>query len=242
MCTVALLTALNAAAQTQVDDLMYRAYLSRDAEKETWQKIIKTLTQTVNNHPADKHAHFNLAYARLGLLTAAIKTEDEDWFDEHYKETHRSLEKAIKLDKQWAEPYAVQGAIYGLKIGFSPMQGMFLGPKSSSLLDKAKAMDPKSALAWKVYANGKFFTPEMWGGDTDEAIKAYETAIALYEQDKDALAHNWMYLDALAFLGQAYQRKGNPRKAIATYEKALAVEPQFEWVKNVLLPQAHARQ
>jgi cytochrome c-type biogenesis protein CcmH/NrfG len=45
-----------------------------------------------------------------------------------------------------------------------------------------------------------------------------------------------MYLDTMAFLGQAWAKKGDRAKAIAAYENALKAEPNFSWVKYVLLP------
>lgn len=116
------------------------------------------------------------------------------------------------------------------------MQGMFLGSKSSGLADKAIDLSPASPFVWKVYANSKFFTPEMFGGDLKEAIESYEKSVALYEASPTKLKSNWYYLDALAFLGQAYAKNGENGKAIATYEKAISVEPEFGWVKYRLLP------
>lgn len=118
------------------------------------------------------------------------------------------------------------------------MQGMFLGPKSSSIIEKAKKLNPNSTLVWKIYAGSKLFTPEMWGGDVKEAIKAFETAVKLYESKPEALTDNWLYLDTLAFLGQAYVKDEQTKKAIDIYEKALQVEPEFNYVKKALLPKA----
>ena len=81
----------------------------------------------------------------------------------------------------------------------------------------------------------------MWGGDITEAIEAYEKSIQLYESRPEALKFNWMYLDALAFMGQAYLKNGDTGKAIATYEKALQAEPEFGWVKYALLPNAKSK-
>jgi len=237
-----LLASTVVSAQQALDKKMYEAYLSPNAEKQTWNSVVETLARNADDNPNDKQAHFRLAYARFGLLSAAIKVKDEKWFDEHYDEALTSLDRCLKLDKQWAEPHAVKGAIYGLKIGFSPMQGMFLGPKSSNLIDKAMKLNKESALIQKLYANSKLFTPEMWGGSLDEAIDAYEKSISLYEKQHDQLKYNWLYLDALAFLGQSYYKKGDYAKAVATYEKALAAEPAFVWVKQVLLPKVRATQ
>lgn len=143
--------------------------------------------------------------------------------------------------KDWAEPLALLSATYGLKMGYSPIQGMFLGSKSESLIEKGKKLDPSSPLVWKVRANSKFFTPEMWGGDLAEAITAYEKCITLYESKPALTKFNWMYLDALVFQGQAYMKQGDAGKAIMTYEKVLKIEPEFGWVKYSLLPTAKAK-
>ena len=74
----------------------------------------------------------------------------------------------------------------------------------------------------------------MFGGDIHEAIKHYEHAIQLYEEND--LTNDWIYLDALAWLGIAYSKTDQLEKAKATFEKALSVEPEFTWVKNNLLP------
>ena len=81
----------------------------------------------------------------------------------------------------------------------------------------------------------------MWGGDIKEAIESYEKCVQLYEANPAALTSNWMYLDALAFQGQAYLKNGDTGKAIATFEKALQAEPEFGWVKFTLLPKAKTK-
>jgi tetratricopeptide (TPR) repeat protein len=220
------------------EEIIYQAYLSQKYEVTPWKEAIKICQGELYKNPKDIRAHYQLALAQFALISSTMRNRDEDLFDEYYDPLLDNLNKIIEEDKNWAEPYALKSAAYGVKMGYSPMQGMILGGKSNNLIEKAKHLDPNSALAWKVYANAKFFTPEMWGGDLDEAIASYEKAIQLYEQKPELLKHNWMYLDTMAFLGKALVKKGDRVKAIATYEKALKIEPEFGWVKFVLLPNA----
>jgi tetratricopeptide (TPR) repeat protein len=81
-------------------------------------------------------------------------------------------------------------------------------------------------------------TPEAWGGDVKEAIKAFQRSIELYEASPEKSKDNWFYLDTIAFLGKAYEKDKQQAKAIETYEKAIRLEPGFAWVKYILLPQA----
>ncbi len=218
----------------QGDANSYHAYLNSNL-KEVWKKEVGDKTKLAKENPEHQ---LSLALSQLGLLSATMADQDEDLFDEYYDMSVENLEALIKSDKNWAEPKAVLSAIYGLKMAYSPMMGMFLGPKSGNLIEKAKDLAPNSPLVWKVYANSKFFTPEMFGGDLDEAIESYERCVSLYESNPDQLKYNWLYLDALAFMGQAYLKKGDKAKAHSVFEKALKVEPEFAWVKLSLLPKS----
>ena len=113
---------------------------------------------------------------------------------------------------------------------------MFLGGKSSSNIEEATKLDPSSPLVWQVYGVSKLFTPEMWGGDAKVALESFEKAVKLYEASDVQKASNWRYLDALAWLGQAYATNNQKDMAKKVYEKALEVEPNFGWVKYSLLP------
>lgn len=218
----------------QGDASSYHAYLNSNL-KEVWKKEVSDKAKLALENP--EH-HLILALSQFGLLSATMADQDEDLFDEYYDNTVENLEALIKSDKNWAEPKAILSAVYGLKMAYNPMMGMFLGPKSGNLIEKAKDLAPKSPLVWKLYANSKFFTPEMFGGDLDEAISSYEKCIQLYESQPAQLEYNWLYLDALAFMGQAYLKKGEKEKAKLIFEKALQVEPEFAWVKYSLLPKS----
>jgi tetratricopeptide (TPR) repeat protein len=222
----------------ECNESSYRAYLASDIKmmKSLWKEVVNSQQQTYAADKTDENA-LRLAVAQFGLLSATMRDKDEDLFDEYVDATEEHLEKLLKKNKKWSEASAILSGVYGLKMGYSPMKGMFLGSKSSSMIAKAKEQSPESALVWKVYANSKLFTPESFGGDIKEAIRAYEKSINLYETS-GSTRFNWLYLDALAFLGQAYLKDGQSAKAIATYEKALVAEPDFHWIKNNLLPAA----
>lgn len=233
---ISLLFANQINAQDKVDESQYRAYLDKDPNPQVWRDAVKARHEDFRSKSGDSKIQYALAVAQFGLLSSTMRSKDENLFDEYYDQTVENI-KAIQ-DKNWAEPHALLSAVYGVKMGYSPMQGMFLGSKSNSLVEKAKTIDPNSPFAWKVYANSKYFTPELWGGNLTEAIASYEKCIQLYESKPEQLKFNWLYLDALAFQGQAYLKNGDKAKAIATYEKALKAEPEFSWVKYSLLPKA----
>lgn len=236
-----LFLAIAISSSGQGDEKSYRAFLSNTNYKELWKKEVEAKQSHTKSDPADSKARYELAIVHLGLLSATMRDKDEKLFDQYYDPAVSNLKTLIDKEKKWAEPKALLSAIYGLKMGYSPWQGMFLGSKSNSLIDKAKELSPQSGLVWKVHANSKLFTPETFGGSLSEAISSFEKSIRCYESNPAELKFNWMYLDALAFLGQAYVKNNEPRKAIETYEKALTVEPEYGWVKYSLLPKAKAK-
>jgi tetratricopeptide (TPR) repeat protein len=111
---------------------------------------------------------------------------------------------------------------------------MFLGGKTSDLLETALKNAPNSPIVQKMFAGNQYFTPEMWGGDKDKALAAFLKSNQLFEKGKDT--QNWMYLDNLAWTGLIYQEKGMHEEAKKVWEKAIALEPNFEWVSKGLLP------
>jgi len=220
-----------------IQEIQYKAYLSGQEALTLWKQAVTACETVLSKKPNNDTLQFNLLLAQYGAMNATMRTKDEDTFDKYYDKAVKSTDELASRNKKWGDPMALQSAMYGLKMGYSPMQGMVLGSKSSGLVEKATRINPLSPFVWKVYATSKFFTPEMFGGDIDEAIDAYKKSIQLYET-QELTKTNWLYIDALAFLGQAYMKKGNKADAIAVLEKALKAEPNFDWVKNALLPKA----
>ncbi len=243
LTAVLLLSVSSHAQHVENDALTYQAYLANNSVSEVktqWEQIVAIRQKEFNANQSDKNLRFRLVLAQYGLLSATMRDEDEDLFDKYVDETEEHLEVLIKQNKNWGEPKAVLSGLLGLKMAYSPWKGMILGSKSGNLIEKAVKESPSSPLVNKFYGNSKLFTPEMWGGDVQEAIKALEKSVSEYEQTKTNV-NNWLYIDAVAFLGQAYVKHDEINKAIACYEKALNFEPSFDWVQFSLLPTARKK-
>jgi tetratricopeptide (TPR) repeat protein len=71
----------------------------------------------------------------------------------------------------------------------------------------------------------------------DKAEKELRRAEALFaRQPADAPWPNWGRLDILAWMGQLLAAKGDRPGARAYYHRALESEPDYVWVRDVLLP------
>lgn len=220
-------------AQTEGDKMAYQAYVT--SNKSLWKQLVSKEQSAFDKSKTNEN-RYRLLLAQHGLLGATMADQDEDLFDDHFKKAKDNIEELIEADYEVANAKAMLSSIYGWEIAYSGYKGMFLGSKNSSNIESATKLDPSSPLVWQVHASYKLFTPEMFGGDLNEAVKSFEKAVKLYDASEAAQKSNWRYLDALAWLGQAYESTNQNDKAKQTYEKALEVEPNFGWVKYALLP------
>lgn len=205
--------------------LTYQAYVNNS--QVMWDRAVS------GTHPDE----FSKAMAYYGLLNGTMADKDEDRFDKYYDQTLELFESLVSSGVKVAESKAVLSSVYGLAMAYDSWKGMYLGPKSGSLIQAALKTGLEIALVRKLYAGSKLYTPGMFGGDVSVALENFKLAIGLYEAESDTV-NNWLYLDALAHLGITYHKLGKPDEAISIYEKALAIEPKFGWVKYNLLPSA----
>ncbi len=217
----------------ETQSLSYVAYLKSSTT--LWEKVIEKEKYQVEKS-ATVDNKFNLAMAYYGLLNATMASKDESTFDKYLGLTKELLEEIIDEDGSRGEAHAVLSSVMGLEMAYSPMKGMYLGYKSSSHMSSATEKDPDSPLVVKLFAGSKLYTPSMFGGDIEAARDSFIKAVEIFEKTPENIIENWLYLDALAHLGIAYQKLGDHENAKRVYEKALRIEPAFDWVGKALLP------
>lgn len=215
-----LLSAQNGWCQSMMS---YQAYLVQS--QVMWKKIVDQSSKET----------FERALALYGLLNGTMANRDEEEFHQYYEATITLLEQLADAGDHEPECMAIQSAIYGLELAYNSWKGMFLGPKSAGLINDAYELAPDNPLVVKLYASSKLYTPEMFGGDIQLAVQEFSRSLILFEKSASN-DRNWIYLDALAHLGIAYQRAGQLDLALDTFDKALLVEPSFNWVKSRLRP------
>ncbi len=81
--------------------------------------------------------------------------------------------------------------------------------------------------------------PGMFGGSVEKAIQEFKEAASLYKQQDPAseLHPDWGQAENYAWMAQAYIEQDNLQQARQAYESALEVNPDYYWVKDVLLPE-----
>ena len=183
------------------------------------------------------HYYIALADYRIaGLLGSSEESKDQA--SEHLKVAVEHLKKATEIDPQAAEAYALLSSAYGLQIGLSPMKSMLLGPRVGRAAQKAKKLAPDNPRVVLSAAISDFNTPKMFGGSQEKGRQGFQRATELFAQEEptDPIQPVWGHSEAYAWLGIAYQNQGELESARAAFEKALAIDPNFGWVKYGLLP------
>jgi tetratricopeptide (TPR) repeat protein len=227
-------SATDASSYAERESKIERASLRVDAEalKVQVDQIDLALAQNVQDPLLIYLRAF--AYYEEGSVARAHK--DKEQALKHMEAAAKLLEQ-IKGSAWEAEACGLLGYIYNQQIGLKGMSAaMSLGPKSSTQLAKAGEKAPDNPRVLFFRGVSLVTTPEMFGGDVAQGIDLLERAVRKFEtQSAEANVH-WGQTEALAWLGIAKQKTGDVEGARTAWEHALAVEPEYGWVKHVLLP------
>ena len=140
-----------------------------------------------------------------------------------------TLSAIVEDDPANAEAQALLGQVHGLRIGLSPMKGMFLGPKADRHIDAALSLEAGNPRALMFRGIALYNTPSMFGGDKREALRWLTKAIDAF----DAGAGGWGHAEAYIWRGLTRGELGEPA-AEDDFKAALALEPEYAWAASLL--------
>lgn len=185
------------------------------------------------------HYYIALADYRIADYLLATGEENKGAAAEHLKTAVGHLQEAIEIDPQAAEAYALLSGAYGRQIGLNPTKGIVLGRRAQRALKKAVQLAPDNPRVVLSAAIRDFNTPGMFGGSKEKGLRGFQRAAELFarEEPTDPVHPAWGHSRTYAWLGLAYQDRGELALARTAFAKALAINPNFSWVKNVLLPE-----
>lgn len=185
------------------------------------------------------HYYIALADYRIADYLLAAGEKNKGTAAEHLKTTVEHLKKVIEINPQAAEAYALLSSAYGRQIGLKPIKGMVLGRRAEQALKRAAQLAPDNPRVVLCTAIRDFNIPGMFGGSKEKGLQGFQRAAELFAQKEptDPIHPVWGHSRTYAWLGLAYQDRGDLALARAAFAKALAINPDFSWVKNVLLPE-----
>jgi len=246
--TVILLLAINAHAQS-VDSLIIQGKKLIDAGCNQWeaavmQKARAQFERLLADKKREALVRYYIAYCDYRLATFYQQQTNKDMLAKHLEAAITHLEAAIKSNTKFAEAYALLSSCYGQKISLAPMLGMTLGPRAGMAMQSAQQLEPNNPRVILLNAIGNYYKPAMFGGSKENALAGFKRAAELFaqEQVKDPLPPDWGRPEVYAWIGVAYLDQNDNANARVALEKALALAPDYGWVKNYLYPKAAMKQ
>ena len=137
-----------------------------------------------------------------------------------------------------AESHLLLSEIYSRQIVENPARGASLGPAMALARARAMSAGSDNPRVYLIAGISALYAPREVGGGIEAAEQLLQMAIELFRrEDRRSPYPTWGHAEAYAWLGQVYARTARRDEARAAYVKALALEPDNSWVRDVLLPQ-----
>ncbi len=227
---------------TAIERAMERASLRSSAtELATSVKPLDAALAADAKNPALLYARGFAHYAATASLRAA---KNKEALIAEFERAIAVLER-VKGQPWEAEAAALHSSILGSLIGLKGgLSGMTLSPKAAKLIDRAAKALPGNPRVLMVRGTTLVNTPPAFGGDVAGGAKLLAQAAEIFAatqtaEGKDKGAEpgpRWGRAETLAWLGIARKKMGDSVGARAAWEGALALEPDYGWVKFALLP------
>jgi tetratricopeptide (TPR) repeat protein len=155
-------------------------------------------------------AYYYAAYcnASAGIIAGAggdMMAAKADKTDPYADKADKQIKKAEELAKKNSEISVVKKMIATLRMMGDPMNRyMTYGPEAQAMLDEAKKLNPDNPRVYILEGQDKFYTPEQFGGNKEEAKVLFEKAQKLYETFKPetSIHPNWGKDQVAYFLSQ----------------------------------------
>ena len=223
LLTLALTGSIILSVQVQADQLTITAIENASMEL----NLNELVTIKERSQGYDKA----LANYRLGLNYSFVQQQDKAIAA--LVTATKQLITLVEIDSQDNESWALLAQVYGLRIAYQPMKGSDFGPKSARALIKAQNITPNNPRVLLVQGVSKYNTPAMYGGSKHQALNVLSKAIEQYANDQHSEFH-WGYAEAYTWRGLTQLELGNKNAALADWEKAIEISPNYGWAKNLL--------
>ncbi|MEM6398108.1 MAG: hypothetical protein AAF741_17285 [Bacteroidota bacterium] len=225
-----LFVSLSVQAQDSFDEQILAAYISNDGE--AWGEVLEKMAANTNTQ-ADQLKLGHAAYTAIGT---AFSLKDQEMAERYMSMSMLALDKVLEADKKHASANGLMSGVLGMSIALDPSKAMQAGMASSRHAQKALRFGEEDPVALTAAASNLIYTPKEWGGDIDKGLELIQKAVSLFEAG-DSPEEDWRYYETLTILGEGLKTDGQKEAARAVYLKALALQPEFSYVKYYLLPQ-----
>lgn len=178
-------------------------------------------------------AGYDAALAHYRLAMSANLQQQSDLAEKALDNSMEELEQLQVEQPDNAEVKALLAQVYGFKIALSPIKGIVYGSKSQQTLNEAEKLAPTNPRVLLVKGIGAVNTPPMFGGSKELALQSFTQSIEAFKDDTYS-NYYWGHSEAYTWRGLLYSQQGEQSKAIADWQQALVINPDYGWAKSLL--------
>jgi len=218
-------------SQSPYRDPIYKAYSRGKMDK--WYVLMHACEKNANKNSMEEQLELISYY--YGYTAWLIGAEEYDTAEEYIEKSEEIIDRLLEDSPDNPTLLAYKGAYIAFTIGISNFKAIFLGTKSIKYIDKALELDPDNIQGNIEKGNSMYYCPAAFGGDKKEAIQYYIRAVKSFEK-QNLVVNNWMYINTMTALGQAYEATDQIQRAKLCYEKIIRIFPNFMWVEEELYP------
>jgi tetratricopeptide (TPR) repeat protein len=216
----------------QNDGSIYKAFISGNMAR--WKSSMDSIDAVKQKSNKEILDLINYQY---GYIAWCISNKYSDQAKRYLGKARENLQLLENKSYNVSMLYAYKAAFIGFDLGLSPLKAPFIGPKSIDYAKKSVTLDPMNPLGYLQLGNIAWYAPKLVGGSKTDAMCYYLKALNLMEKNPDQTVQNWNYLNLFVTLINACSDSGKYQIALEYCLKALAAEPEFDWVKKNLYPQ-----
>lgn len=226
---------LSALTPTDCKYDFYEAYITGDMEK--WEE---TLSFSIIYYHQTKDPEFleQFIIGSYGFVPYLIEQEEFTKAKEYIEKANSAI---LFLENENKVKYlSFKGAFIAFEIGIDIYKAIYLGPRSMAYINESIELNIENPYGWLEKANAEYHMPRAFGGSYEDALKYYQKSINYFENQEE-ISHNWIYLNTQVWMAKTYEKLGQDQEAIAIYKRLLSLVPDFNWVKNELLPELNSK-
>ena len=192
LTTIVIALAMVVNAQTPFENVMKESLVLLDSAKTTeeMQAVVGkferiAMTETTRWEP--------LYYEAFAQINTSFREKDGEKKDAILDLAEANIEKALEINGDKSELYALQGYLYQGRIQVSAMRGMTYSRKAAEILEKAIEANPENPRALFLMAQNIFYTPKMFGGGAKNALPKFQDAKLKFEKEagKEGIMPKW---------------------------------------------------
>jgi hypothetical protein len=195
------------------------------------------------------HSWRGFAYWRRALNGANQPDADPAVIEQDFADAAAEFRRALALDSTDLEAQIGAGATL-MSLGWfrrrDPVQAADLWREAQRLLDKAERRDPENPRLRFVSAGQVYWTPAEFGGDQERAIEMVNQGLERVRGTRppaDPLVPGWGEAELHMLAAFFHSDRATPDLVRAEHHAraALAFHPDWQYVRDILLPQITRR-